>query len=145
MPDPKTAQRLRGLVLSAQELVHLNPEWKPAMVEDYLNILDSLILIAGEIDNIIDQTQGITRVTSDYTIKYEDGTIFADTTSNAIALDLPAGEEGEAHRVINCGLTGYSVTLTPNGAEALNGVNAAETLYNSENLDLQFQTAEGWY
>ncbi len=145
MPDPKTAQRLRGLVLSAAELVQLNPDWKPAMIEDYLNLLDNLILIAEEIDNIVDQTQGVTRVTNDYTISYEDGTIFADTTSNDITLYLPAGQNGELHKIVHSALTGNKVYIVPNGSEDIYGENATVTLYNSEVLDLQFETTEGWH
>ena len=145
MPDPKIAQRLRGLVLSAKELVQLNPDWKPAMVEDYLNILDSIILLAQELDDIVDQTQGVTRVTNDYTIAYEDGTIFADTTSNDITLDLPSGQNGEVHMIVHSAKTGNKVYLVPNGTEEIYGENATVTLYNREVLDLQFQTEEGWH
>ena len=145
MPDPKIAQRLRGLVLSAKELVQLNPDWKPAMVEDYLNILDSIILLAQELDDIIDQTQGVTRVTNDYTIASEDGTIFADTTSNDITLDLPAGQNGEVHMIVHSAKTGNKVYLVPNGTEEIYGENETVTLYNREVLDLQFQTEEGWH
>jgi len=145
MPDPKTAQRLRGLVLSAAELVQLNPDWKPAMIEDYLNLLDNLILIAEEIDNIVDQTQGVTKVTNDYTISYEDGTIFADTTSNDITLYLPAGQNGEVHMIVHSAKTGNKVYIVPNGTEEIYGENDTVTLYNSEVLDLQFETTEGWH
>ena len=145
MPDPKIAQRLRGLVLSAKELVQLNPDWKPAMVEDYLNILDSIILLAQELDDIVDQTQGAIKVTTDHAIEYEDGTIFADTTSNDIILTLPAGENGEFHKHINSALTGNKVYIVPNGTEHIYGKNETVTLYNTEVLDLQFQTEEGWH
>jgi len=51
MPDPKIAQRLRGLVLSAKELVQLNPDWKPAMVEDYLTLFENFITLADYLDS----------------------------------------------------------------------------------------------
>jgi len=49
MPDPKTIELLRGLVLSASDLKGLT-DWPDALVEDYLNILDNLILLANTLD-----------------------------------------------------------------------------------------------
>ena len=49
MPDPRTIERLRGLILSANDLMSL-VEWPAAVVEDYLNILDNLIMIANTLD-----------------------------------------------------------------------------------------------
>ena len=54
MPDPKTIELLRGLVLSANDLKGLT-DWPDALVEDYLNILDNLILLADTIDVEIDK------------------------------------------------------------------------------------------
>lgn len=54
MPDPSTVQRLRGLVLDATELRRMT-DWPPALIEDYLNILDNIILLADLIDIEIDQ------------------------------------------------------------------------------------------
>jgi len=62
MPDPKTIERLRGLALSALDLKSLT-DWPDALVEDYLNILDNLILLANildvEIDNNLDYESAI--------------------------------------------------------------------------------------
>lgn len=49
MPDPKTIERLRGLILSANDLKSLT-DWPDALIEDYLNILDNLILLADTLD-----------------------------------------------------------------------------------------------
>lgn len=49
MPDPKTIERLRGLMLSANDLRALT-DWPDALIEDYLNILDNLILLANVLD-----------------------------------------------------------------------------------------------
>ena len=54
MPDPKTIERLRGLVLSAGDLRSLT-NWPDALIEDYLNIVDNLILLANTLDVEIDQ------------------------------------------------------------------------------------------
>jgi len=49
MPDPKTIELLRGLVLSANDLKGLT-DWPDALIEDYLTILDNLILLADTIN-----------------------------------------------------------------------------------------------
>ena len=54
MTDLTTIERLRGLVLSAIDLKSLT-EWPDALVEDYLNILDNLIMISITLDGIIDK------------------------------------------------------------------------------------------
>jgi len=49
MPDSKTIERLRGLILSANDLKALS-DWPDALIEDYLNIVDNLILLANTLD-----------------------------------------------------------------------------------------------
>jgi hypothetical protein len=73
MPEPTTRQRLRGLALSAAELRVLT-KWPPSLIEDYLNILDNLVLLADLLDVEIDQK--IEEIPTDFL----DGSIpFADT------------------------------------------------------------------
>ena len=144
MGNPSTIEQLRGLILSAAELQALT-DWPDALVEDYLNILDNLITITGEINNLIDQTTGVTRVTADYNIQVEDGTIYCDTDGGSFSVFLPEGVSGETHRIINTGSTGNTATVVPDGVELLNGFNGAEALYDSENLQLQYQSNEGWF
>jgi len=54
MPDPTTIQRLRGLVLSANDLKTLT-DWPDALIEDYLSIIDGLALLADLVDTNIDK------------------------------------------------------------------------------------------
>lgn len=42
--------QLQRLILSAEDLSFLNPQWKPQMIEDYLNILTDIITLANAID-----------------------------------------------------------------------------------------------
>ena len=64
MPDPTTIERLRGLVLSANDLRVLI-DWPDALIEDYLNIVDNLILLANILDVEIDQK--IEEIPTDFT------------------------------------------------------------------------------
>lgn len=48
---PNTALSLNQLILSAQDL-HEMTDWPDALIEDYLNILRGLILVADTIDNV---------------------------------------------------------------------------------------------
>jgi len=64
MPSPTTQNRLKGLVLSALDLKSL-VDWPEALVEDYLNILDNLILLADTLDIEIDKN--IEEISTDFT------------------------------------------------------------------------------
>lgn len=196
MPDPKTAQRLRGLILSASELKAMTG-WPDALVEDYLNLLDNLIIISDLLDIEIDQKieeistdfldgtipyvsdgflvedntrlfwdsinfilkitgviqskgrfKGKVRITSansPYDVQVSDENIFVDTDDGPIILNLPAGVDGEQHKITNTGSSNNDVTLNPNGIELLNGFNAGESIKDSETFDLGFDSTEGWW
>ena len=86
------------------------------------------------------------RVTSSpYTVLSTDDEIFVDTDAGAITLNLTAGVNGKRLRIINTGSSGNDVTITPNGTDLLNGVNASEPLYDSEKFILTYETTEGWW
>lgn len=82
MPDPKTIERLRGLVLSANDLKGLT-DWPDVLIEDYLNILDNLILLANTLDSEIDQK--LEEISTDFTdgsVPFvEDGLLVEDNTN----------------------------------------------------------------
>jgi hypothetical protein len=44
-----TADKLRGLLLSAAEL-QSETDWTDAVIEDYLNLIENLVTLAGSID-----------------------------------------------------------------------------------------------
>ncbi len=90
--------------------------------------------------------KGTTRVTSTpYAVLASDEMLFVDTDSGPITVDLPAGNNGVSYKIINAGTSGNNVTIVPNGAELLNGVNASEYLADSERLILTYETTEGWF
>lgn len=79
MPDPTTTERLRGLVLSANDLKSL-VDWPDPLIEDYLTILDNLLAVAAVIDSL-----KIEEIATDFT----DGSIlFAESELLAEDSDL---------------------------------------------------------
>lgn len=89
MPDPATQTRLRGLILNASDIKSLT-DWPEAMVEDYLNILDNLILVSDILDEEIDSriigtfvdgdlVAGTLTIVHDLDQKYVSVTIFDNT------------------------------------------------------------------
>lgn len=100
-----------------------------------------------DIDNFITLSDNITRITvldSPYTVLNTDRSIYADTDGGAITVLLPDGINEVKYTVKNCGSSGNDVTLTPNGTDLLFGVNASETVFDSEVLDIQYEDTEGW-
>jgi hypothetical protein len=143
-------------------------EWKDLYVDGTANI-DSLIadtadINGGTIDGtvvggttpaagtftLLTSTSGriknSTRVTgSPYNILSTDEVIFVDTDGGAITVNLPVGVDGTRYQIANTGSSGNDITLTPNGAELLFGVNGSETLIDSENFIVTYETTEGWW
>jgi hypothetical protein len=121
-------------------------DWPEALVEDYLNLLDNLILLADEVDtknNIIKNTTLVT--SSPHGILATDEEIFYNTNSGPITALLPEGIDGTNYRLINVGNSGNDVTLVPFGLEHLFGANESERIANDEVLIITFETIEGWY
>lgn len=81
---------------------------------------------------------------SPYTVLATDHGIFCDTNGGAITVLLPAGVDGKAYYIINCGSSGNNVTLTPDGTELLYGFAASETMFDTEVFDIHYETTEGW-
>lgn len=146
MAEP-LANKYRGLILSAVELKELNPEWSERMIEDYLELLRFLFDVSAEVDiknDIIKATTVVTFADTPYTPLATDEEIFFDTDDGDIDCTLPPGIDGTNYRLINTGSSGNKVIITPALAELLYGVNAAENLYNFEDLLMTYETTEGW-
>lgn len=91
-------------------------------------------------------TLSTTRVTSSpYTILASDYNIYVDTDGGDITVNLPVGADGKTYRIVNVGSSDNDVTLVPNGAELLNGVNANESIFDGEKFILSYETTEGWW
>jgi len=85
-----------------------------------------------------------TRVITTYTVLATDETIYCNTDGGAFTVTLPAGILGTTYRIINVGSASNDVTLSPNGAEKVNGA-SSELIRDSESLELTFETTEGWW
>lgn len=85
------------------------------------------------------------RYTSTQTLGIEEYVIFCDTDGGGFTINLPAGTDGKAYRIINTGTSGNAVTLAPNGTNLLFGVNASMSIYDGEVFDVVYETTEGWF
>ena len=92
-----------------------------------------------------ERTVNTKRVTTTYTATARDLVIFADTDGGAFTLSLLAGVEGQYFRIINCGSSGNDLTIAPDGAELLLGVNANYALKDAEVLVIIYNETEGWF
>lgn len=84
-----------------------------------------------------------TRVTGNTTLDATHHSVFCDTDGGAITITLPAGVDGTLYIIKNVGSSGNDVTLTPNGAETIDGA-ASGTLVDKESFILIYETTEGW-
>lgn len=110
---------------------------------DYLSLVGQVLtqdLITS--DEIVTTT---TRVTTTYTILTTDSVIFCNTDAGAYTATLPAGSQGKSYQVINSGTTSNLLTVAPDGAETLIGVNSGFTLLDGEALDITYDATDGWY
>lgn len=89
--------------------------------------------------------ESTTRVTTTYQILVSDRNVFCDTDSAGFTATLPVGVDGQRIKVINCGTSGNTLTLAPNGTELLQGANSSVGLTDGQTLDLTYEATEGWY
>ena len=95
-----------------------------------------------------DKPNFIKRITvgaSPYTMTGEEDAIFANTSGGPITINLKAGQKGDLVKIVNVASSGNDLTVTPNGAETINGVNASVTLIDGESFQLDYETTEGWW
>jgi hypothetical protein len=82
MVSPATKTLFRGLVLSATELRQMT-DWSDALIEDYLNIISNLAILADKLDVEIDQK--IEEVPTDFldgSIPFAEGGFLVEDNTN---------------------------------------------------------------
>lgn len=121
------------------------------LIEDnshfFWDLVNKILKITGIVQSE-GRIKGKVRLTfadSPYSINIADELIFADTDDGPITLNLPSGTDGEPHSIKNTGSSHNDVTLSPSGAELLNGVNESEIIKDSEAFDIGYDSIEGWW
>ncbi len=84
-------------------------------------------------------------VSSSYTALSNDSIIYADTSSGAITITLPAGISGKWYKIVNSGSSSNNVTVTPNGTDTLFGDAASFGMIDYEIIDIHFDETNGWW
>ena len=85
------------------------------------------------------------RLTGNTTLDATHHQVFADTDGGAFTVTLPAGVAGTEYRIVNTGSSENNLTIAPDGAELLIGVNANWTLMDGEALMIVYEATEGWF
>ena len=100
------------------------------------------------VKSILDNVNAVvvTDPTSPYTVENENEIIFI-TTTTAFIVNLKKLLNGRRCRVINMPASTANVSLTPNGADLLYGVNASDTILPGEarDVDSNSDSSKGWY
>jgi hypothetical protein len=141
VPSPNSQREVEDWRILLAVGIGNSVEKVPGAEEGNIPIFDD----GGEIEDSgisINQLSGIERITIDTTLTPDDGTVFVDTNLGDITITLE-GEDGEQHRVVNVGSSGNVCILA--SANNINGFSDDEPLYDSENLDLKFESTEGWF
>lgn len=87
----------------------------------------------------------VSRITGNTTLDTTHHHVFADTDGGTFTVNLPAGVAGTEYRIVNTGSSGINLTIAPNGAELLLGVNSNFTLFDGEALTIVYEATEGWF
>lgn len=85
-----------------------------------------------------------TRTTTTATLDATNYDVPCDTDGGAFTVTLEAGVAGTVHRISNTGTSANNLTIAPDGAELLIGVNSNFTLFDGESLDIIYEGTEGW-
>jgi hypothetical protein len=103
------------------------------------------IIISRSLKTTRGRVSSTTRIVGNTTLGTAHHNVYCDTDGGAFTVTLPAGVDGAVYRIINAGSSGKDVTVTPNGAELLLGVNANLTLSDGDVLLIVYETTEGWW
>ena len=101
--------------------------------------------VAGDLTTGSGRIKNTTRYTTTQTIPVTDEVVFGNTDSAGWTATLPAGAEGQTLRIINSGSSGNNLTVAPNGAEHLYGVNSNFVLADGESIEITYNATDGWY
>ena len=106
----------------------------------YQNVSSSTKIIHATLEI----SAGTLRITTDTTLDYSYQIIYCDTDGGAITATLPAGEENRMFKLINCGSSGYDLTIDGDGSETIYGQSTV-TVSDGEIVEIHYNTTEGWW
>lgn len=106
---------------------------------------DQTLRINATVTTSYGRIVGESRYTTTQTLDNLDHIVSANTDGGAWTLSLPAGVVGTVYEITNTGDSSNNLTIAPNGAEHLIGVNANWTLLDGETLKITYRTSDGWY
>ena len=87
----------------------------------------------------------VSRYTTTQTLGTSDHHVAGDTDGGAFTITLPAGVAGTEYKIANTGTSANDLTIAPDGAELLIGVNDNFTLADGEALNITYEATEGWF
>ena len=99
----------------------------------------------GTLKTSFGRIHNTTRLTGNTVLDATYHQVFCDTDGGAFTVTLPAGIAGTEYRIINTGSSANNLTIAPDGAELLIGVNANWTLFDGESLLIVYEATEGWF
>jgi len=141
-----TAATLRGLILSASDLKTLT-DWPDVLIEDYLNIIDNLITLAGAIDAAIPDPLEVTAGGTGLQTITDGGLLLGSGVGNVTPLaqathgQLPIGSTGADPVLATITGTTYQITVT-NAAGSITLSIPAPTKITASSITLTNITAQ---
>ena len=94
--------------------------------------------VSGEVVNV-------SRYTTTQALVASNHNVACDTDGGDFTVSLPAGVKGTEYLIANTGTSENSLTVSPNGADLLIGVNSNFALSDGETLHLVYEPTEGWF
>ena len=110
-----------------------------------VNNITMALINGNQFQSVFGRKINTTRKTTTYTLTIQDDELFGNTDSSSWTLSLPAGTEGQRHRITNSGSSSNQLTVSPNGSEHLLGENDDFVLEDGESLYIVWNTTDGWY
>lgn len=111
------------------------------MIEDYLNILENIITLAGLLDVETDQKYATKIIDDDYTILITDNVVWVDASVSDIIITLIevskvlGDDSGQTFKIEKIDSSANKVTVKGNGSELINGDNEFDLLYQYESVE----------
>ena len=84
------------------------------------------------------------RYTSNQTLDSNNHIVAGDTDGGAFTITFPVGIDGTHYITSNVGRSGNALTISPDEAELLGGVNEDFDILDGETIDWHYETTEGW-